>query len=248
MAQATVLQIVQDIMSDMDSDAVNSITDTEESLQVANIVETTYFELMSNRDWPHLRQLIQLNAATSARPTHMQIPDAVQELLWIKYDRQKTGATKKDYDTIIYQEPESFINYVMTRDSSASNIETITVPGGADILIKNDVAPTYWTTVDDEYIVFDSYDSAVDTFMQQSKTLVEANLEPTFSKVDTHVPDLPSKFFSLFLAECKSVAFNALKQFPNPKEEQRVRRQSVYISRNSRRAAGGIKTNNYGRK
>ena len=39
--------MVQDVMSSMDSDEVNSITDTTESLQVARIVRACYFDVVS---------------------------------------------------------------------------------------------------------------------------------------------------------------------------------------------------------
>lgn len=54
MAKLTLLDIVQDILSDMDSDTVNSITDSVESLQIAQIVKTTFFEIITEGEWPHL--------------------------------------------------------------------------------------------------------------------------------------------------------------------------------------------------
>lgn len=42
MAKRTLLDIVQEILNDMDSDEVTSINDTIESLQVANIVRSCY--------------------------------------------------------------------------------------------------------------------------------------------------------------------------------------------------------------
>ena len=47
----TLLEIVQEILSDMDSDEVNSIDDTVESQQVASIVRSAYMAIMSNRNW-----------------------------------------------------------------------------------------------------------------------------------------------------------------------------------------------------
>ena len=49
----TLLAIVQEILSDMDSDEVNSIDDTVESQQVASIVRSAYMAIMSNRNWAH---------------------------------------------------------------------------------------------------------------------------------------------------------------------------------------------------
>ena len=41
----TLLEMVQDILSSMDSDEVNSITDSTEALQVARIIRDSYIEI-----------------------------------------------------------------------------------------------------------------------------------------------------------------------------------------------------------
>ena len=45
--KSTLLQVVQSILSDMDSEDVNTISDTIEAQQVASVVEDTYFNIMS---------------------------------------------------------------------------------------------------------------------------------------------------------------------------------------------------------
>jgi len=247
MPEKTVLQLTQDILSSIDSDSVNSINDTAEAIQVVDILETTYFELISNTRWPHLKTLVQLEAATTVRPTHMRMQTNLQEIEWIKYNRRVTADTKDKFEKITYLDPEDFSDEIMKRDSSASNIQSVTDVNGTAMLIKNDVPPSYWTTYDDDYIVLDSFDSTVDTFLQESKTIVQAYQEPVFTKTDSFVPDLPVKVYSKYLAEVTSTAWLELKQTPNSKQEQRSRRQSVYLSRNNRRAAGGIKYPSYGR-
>ena len=64
---------------------------------------------------------------------------------------------------------------------------------------------------------------------------------------DTFTPDLPSKNFPYLLSEAKSVVFNALRQAPNAKEEQKSRRQRTWSSWAKWRVDGGVKTPNYGR-
>lgn len=247
MPQKTVLQLTQDILSSINSDSVNSINDTEEAIQVVSILENTFFELLGNTRWPHLKTLVQLEAAVVSRPTHMKMPVALQEIEWIKYNRRKATETKDKYQKIDYLDPEDFSDRIMTRDSSATNVQVVSDINGTDMLILNDVAPTYWTTYDDDYIIFDAFDSAVDSFLQQSKTIAQAYEEPAFTKTDTFTPDLPVKLVPLFLAEATSQAWLELKQTPNQKQEQRSRRQSVYLSRNNRRASGGLKYPQYGR-
>lgn len=250
MAKKTLLAIVQDILNDMDSDEVNSINDTIEAQQVAQIVRTTYEELMSGANyWPHLETLMQLTASgDSAKPTHMQMPENVQYLKWIKYNKRTSTDTRDRYSEVSYMEREDFIEYLNQRNSSSSNITTVTDFSGVKLFIKNDSAPSYWTSFDDEWIIFDSHDSVVDSTLQTSKTQALAYREASFTVSDTYTPDLPAKAFPFLIAEAKSVAFNALKQMPNAKEEQRSRRQRNWLSRENWRQNGGIRKVDYGRK
>jgi hypothetical protein len=249
MAKMTLLAIVQDILSDMDSDNVNSINDTVESQQVAQIVKTTYEEIVANREWDHLKEMVQLTASGDSNyPTHMSISDGYQKIYWIKYNKEQTGDTRVKYEDVEYLDPKEFLDIVMSRNEDSSNITKISDYSGVDLLIQTDAAPSYWTSFDDENIVFDSYDSSVDTTVQQSKTQVYALKEATWSALDTFTPDLPSKAFPFLVSEAKSTCFNSLRQFPNAKEEQKARRQRTWLAREKWRTNGGIKFPNYGRK
>ena len=54
MAKLTLLQMTQDIMSDMDSDDINSINDSVEALQVAQIIKTTYYNIIDGKNYAFL--------------------------------------------------------------------------------------------------------------------------------------------------------------------------------------------------
>ena len=58
----TLLQIVQNILSDMDSEDVNSLNDSIEAQQVASIVEDTYYNIIATRHIPEHQELIKLTA------------------------------------------------------------------------------------------------------------------------------------------------------------------------------------------
>lgn len=239
--------MVQDILNDLDSDEVNSINDTLEALQIAQIIKTTFEEMMTNHEWDHLNTLLQLDTYAS-KATTMTIPAAVQEVHWIKYNKKVLAGDKDLYSDVDYKTPEDFIALSNERDSTASNIESITDVSGLPLLIINDTAPKYYTSFDDENIVFDSYDSDLEARIQKSKTQAYVLKEPAFTISDTFVPDLPAKAFPYLLSEAKSVAFNAIKQAANPKEEQRSTRQRKRMSQERWRIEGGITFNNYGRK
>lgn len=249
MATMTLLEIVQDILDDMESDNVNSISDTVESLRVAGIVKTTFYELIARRDWPHLNQLFAMDSVSdTAKPNYLKLPSGTQELEFLKYNCRKSTDTRDKYQKIEYMYPDNFLHRQNQLNDSLSNVSQVTDTSGVVFSIYNDRAPTYWTSFDDEYIVFDAYDSAVDTTVQGSKTQCRGIIEPSWSAVDTFVPDLPPDSFSLLLEEAKSAAFYSIKQVPNEKAEQRSKRQQRRLARKSFRAKGGIRWPDYGRK
>lgn len=249
MAKMTLLEIVQDILNDMDSDIVNSIDDTIESQQVAQIVKTCYHEIINNRNWPHLRKLIQLDAVNDlSKPTYLKIPNEMKELVFFKYETQKDDVTKIEQKEIRYKEPDAFLRYISQRNSDQPQTIEVVDFSGVRLLINNNAAPQFWTSFDDLHIVCDSYDAAVDDTLKQSKTQALAYMEPVWEHLNDAIPDLPSEAFSSLLEEAKSTAFFSLKQMVNVKSEQKANRQKTWLSRKAWRAHGGVQYADFGRK
>lgn len=248
MAKLTLLQITQSILNDIDGDEVNSIADTIESAQVAQMVKDTFFEIIEHREWPHLNKLIQLTPQGVSRPTHMNTDPTWNSIEWVKYNVRKATDTDDKYVDILYMTPKEFTDYTDNRKSSDSDVDVITDPSGVSLLISTDIRPTYWTTFDDDVLVFDSYDTLVDTNLQQSKTQCWGNVEAAWVHTDAGVPDLPAKAFSYLLSEAKSTVSNALRQVGNAKEEQKSRRGRIHLSREKWRVSGGMTFPDYGRK
>ena len=228
----TQLEMVVDILSDSGSDIINSISDTEESQQVSQILRTTYYEMMAKKNWPHLRTLTQLDTLSDTSiPNVMQVPAGTKEIVSIAYDTIKVDGTKTVFSTIEYLEPDYFLAQLNTRDSSQTEVVPITLNDGAKILIKDNKAPEYWTTFDEFTIIFDSYDSEVDSFLLNDKTqAILFKTGGTWETTDSFIPNLPAEFFPALLAEAKSVAFYVLKQEMNEKAEQQAKRQMVAVA------------------
>jgi len=246
----TLLEIVQDILSDMDSDEVNSIFDTVESEQVAAIVKRSYINLISTRNWPHLSKLLQFSPVTDyTRPTLLAMPSGIKELEFLKYDVRKVGETKRAYKDLTYLEPIEFLNKLNQRDSDNDDVLIIqsAVSGGVELLIDKSKKPEYWTSFNDTDVVFDSYDSEVDSIIQNSKVQAKAYMTPTWVMDDDHTPNLPAEAFSNLVEEAKSTAFLVIKQQANQKAEANAQRQARWLSRKARVAAGGIRITQYGR-
>lgn len=232
----------------MSSDAVNSIDDTDEALQVAQIVQSTYEAMIDNRNWPHTKRLINLIPSNdSLLPTHMSVPENVKEVISVYYDRRKNGETRYLYQEVKWAEPDDFLRYINNRNNDNTNVLVIDDPSGIRLLIYNDKAPTYYTSFDDVNLVFDSYDSTVDSTLQSNKTQVRVYIIPEFEMVDDHIPDLPSEAFSALVEEAKSTCMLRLKQMQDVKAEQTANRQHKWLSRKAWTVNGGIKYPNYGR-
>lgn len=249
MAKLTLLEIVQEILSDMSSDNVNSISDTEEAMQVATIVRRTFYNLYNDRIWPHTSRMLRLNSsADSNRPTHMILDENIIHLDWVRYQVQGDPLKSQHYREIAYKSPEDFIALVMSRDTTKANVRVVMDYNGTPLFILTDQMPTAFTSFDDEHLVFDSYDSTVDSILQHSKTQAHGLVEPDFLMEDGFVPDVPAKAFPYFVSEAKSVAFLKVKEVFSQKDEQHAMRQKNWLSHNKHRVDGGIKYPNYGRR
>ena len=100
--------MVQDILSDMSSDEVNSIEDTTEALQVAQIIKSCYFEMIGNRNWPHLKKPIQLeHAGDIARPNYLKLPVNLKELTNFKYYKTAISGSQR-YDNVTLNDTGEF--------------------------------------------------------------------------------------------------------------------------------------------
>lgn len=233
MAKLTLLQMVTSIMSDMDSDAITSINDTPESLQVASIIQDVYFQYIADIEVPELEQLLQFTTVGVTHPNYLQIPTNVQRINWIKYDKHRSGDLDIAFDHVNYMKPEDFVEFTFKRKSSDPIISTITDPTNTavSLLIENDKPPEWYTCFDDVYLCFDSYDSAVDSSgLIASKSLTWGQVIPTWSVTDGFVPVLDDNLFPFLLAESKATCFMNIKQVQNPKVEKQSRFQRIMTS------------------
>ena len=249
MSKMTVLEMTQDILSDMNSDEVNTINATLESAQEAQIIKSTYFNIIDGKDYPHLKELFRLDAGTSTRPTHMAIPETIIDVEWVKYNTKKTSSAKDLFTKMIYKTPDEFLYILEQRDSTdTTNIKVVTDPSNITLNINKTKVPLYYTSFDDENIVMDGYIATLETNLQQSKTNCFGRKAPTFTLSNTFTPDLPVQMFTYLLAEAKSNCFLTLKQMPNQKAEQTSISQKRKMAQEAFKLKNGITYPNFGRK
>lgn len=245
----SLLDIVQDVLNDIDSDEVNSIDDTVEAAQVAQIVKSTYFAMMSSRNWPHLRKPIQLIPTSNlAQPTHMFVKDDIKELAFINYDSKKAGETRPRFQPMVWMEPDDFLRMVNRYNVDEDNVTAVRDDSQLLINVMNDRAPTRYTSFDDRTLIFNAFDSAVESNLESTHVQAMAYIMPGWLPADDFVPDLPDEAFSALMEETKSRASLKLRQVADQKSEQESRRQQKWLSRKARRINNGILYPNYGRR
>ena len=252
----TLLELTKLVLSSIDGDEVTSITDTTEADQVVNIIKRCYGNLVNTVDYPERKTLFGLTASADlSKPTLMYLPSAIITTLdWVKYNCQKLGDTDSDFQLIEEVEIDEFFRRMHSLSPSAdTSLTSYThTVNGLDITftVRNDIGPSYFASWDDSTIVFNSYDAAVDTVLQSSKTLCYGEIAPTWVQSDSFV--VPFDDHQLLLNESIAWAWAELKQASNAKAEREARNQLVSTARDKSAIVGAdnftIKTFDFGRK
>lgn len=233
----TLLELTQSILNDLDGEAVNSIFDTEEAIQYANVVRDTYFNIVAARQTPEHDELLKLTALSdSSKPTILKYPTNVKEIRLFEYDGKE----------VYWKDPLKFLDGLPS--DGETNVLSFDDPtSGITLTCRSDKGPRYYTSFDNEYIICDSYDSTVDTTLQESKTRCWGTKYPTFTMSDSFTPDLNETLFPYLLAESKSVCFSVFKSGSDPKVEQAARRLKSGIQNDRYKTKRDNTRNYYGR-
>ncbi len=245
----------------MDSDEVNSINDTVESQQVVTIIKTVYDDIISRGDLDTNKVLFNLDASgDSTKPVLMTKPENIDRINWIKYNKIQDGETDPSWGEVQYVPLERFIEMSYMLLPSESTVDTFTYTsdhGSFTFVYRNDTGPSYYTSIDDNVLIFDAFDEDVDSTLQSSKTLCYGTQKTDFTESDSFVPNLQPQQFALLLNEAKSLAWTELKQIANPKAEKTARRNWVHLGKTRQSVPSGSfgtaahpfsKLPNYGRK
>lgn len=249
----TLLDICQDVLASIDGDEVNSITDNIEVEQVSRIVRSTYYDIVTRANLPEHYFLFGLEASTDInKPTLMTMPASASSLLWVKYDLQTLDDTDKNFQILWTTPLEDFFANMHLLQESDANVVSFqhTVNGETYTLLgRNDAHPTYYTTFDDNSVLFNSYNATIDSTLQKSKTLCYGRRSIPFSFQDSFIPELDDDQFPLLLAEAKATAWAEMKQAANQRQERSARRGWLTLQRTKHRTSTNAPfVPNYGRK
>ncbi len=221
----TLLEYVQIILSKMDSDEVNSIADTTEARQVADIVRTAYFNIVSRANLPEHYDTFSLEASGDTDlPVLMTKPENVSRIDWIKYNMPAESSDPDNYQYVTILPFQQFVDMMHMFNTDDTGVDTL-VFNDKTYYFRTDRNPSFCTTVGDQYIIFDAHDISLDSTLQESKTMCWGRVVPTFEISDTFVPDLDEVQVPLLLNEATSLAFLELKQIAHEQAISESRRQ-----------------------
>lgn len=235
----TLIEMVQNILISLNNDEVNSISDTVDAYDTARVIEETYYEILGGIENSLRVSAFQLQALSDpAKPNYFKIPDNVKQIKTLYYNIRTDS--KDTYKEVLYIDPEEFVKRSLDRASN-SDVTAVEDFSGATFYITNNEDPIYFTTFDDKYLIFDSWDNSKETTLQEHKTLGMGYIVPSFEMDDTFIPDLPADLFPYLLSEAKQTVFVNEKGVSNSREQQKSRRQKVRQQNNQHRS----RTNSY---
>lgn len=231
----TLLEMVQRILESRDAQVINSLSDTREAQQIANIIKETYYHLLYVRDIKCKNNLLNFESLSDLdHPTYLRFKDDVAQVDMIKYYDLKT----EKYVDLQFLDPQEFLDRSLHLNPKEDNVVSVTDFTGIVLNVYNDRVPHFWTTFDDEYLVLDSWNSEVEHTIQEQNTVSYGIKLPEFKIEDTFVPDLAPQHFALLLSKSKVMAAMEIDKEYDQFEDDRSRKQLVSANEHSRRLLG----------
>lgn len=256
----TLLEIVDLLLNDLGGDPVNSISDTYEATQIAKAVKETFISLypkLNLRDQENVFELV--SSGDSSKPVVMYKPSDVSQIYWIKYNkRNPSSGIDNNFVELEPMNLSSFLDRMYTLESTDPGIETTDLLINGDtitLLYHNDRHPSYFTSIDDNTIIFDAYDKSIESTLQNEQTLCFGKKHASFELRDDFILPLDSDQIAMIIQDTKSQLFVDQRQQPNAKAEQRSKH--LYTASKSRDPSiigwsynmrGGDGLANFGRK
>lgn len=226
---ATLLDVVQRYLNSTDGFFVNTIGETDEAEQAALIAQEVYERLVQDlpyrqfkRKWGQLGSVADLT-----KPNYLVIPEEIHSIAEseIYYNQSTEDDTSTiNFKRIEYLEPLEFITRVNRKTDTPTNALIVTDYSGIQYVIDNDRHPSYCTSFDGEYLVFDSYRAQQDDTLMASKSQIVYYQPEEFVLDDDFVIPLPPDMIQGYIDMVKAEASETLRQEALPSAARRARK------------------------
>lgn len=246
--QRTLLQVTQEYLDATSGFYVDSIFDTDESQQVAKVAERVYYKMV--QEFPNLlftmKEMTLDSLSDTTRPNYMLLPRDIQKIQESKIYYNVSTSGGITYKEIQYLSPIAFIEATANRTTQ----DTIVVEGFDEnkMVVPTKQFPTYCTSFDNKYVVFDSYNSDYDTTMQSSKSKIVASGEEVFLQEDDFVIPVPSHLSEAYLDMFLNEALTLIYQQPIGMISSRARTSRIKLQQDNRTLGSSKAGKRYGRK
>lgn len=223
MSKRTLLRVVQDYLTYVDGFQVDSIFDSEESMQAAQIAEHVFNTIVDkNRDLMYCTVVRSLDPSMdNALPCVLRVPSEIRRIhnseIWYNV-HEGTGV---QWHRVQFIDPVEFLALSNGASTDPDNTAVQQI-NGVPFIICTNKHPDYCTTFDDQVLVFDSYNSAVDTTLQESKTKVISTQIPVFLIEDSFEIPLPERMLSGYTDTVINECAVALRAVGNPNVARRT--------------------------
>jgi hypothetical protein len=193
MATSTLLQIVQDMLSAIEAEGVTTVVSgstTPDALLCVNIANRTFEELIARAKWKHIKTYKALVAGANLNELKADSTD-----IYIDGHNVWYGDTDEEA-RVTYVDPETFVQRTIGRTSADADVTVIN-----NIKVYNDRVPAFYTTFDDETLVFEAMPTGAGLVAGDSKAIVW--VEPAGKKsANADVYDLPKQLYPYFRDLC----------------------------------------------
>lgn len=225
----TLLEMVQRISEFIDGETINSIDDTRESTQIANIVKETYQYLLQTREINTRDNIVHFDdvVQTENKPNYLKYKDTVFEIFDLQYKDLDSGR----YSRIQYLDPEVFLQKALSLDPNDTNVQQVVDYSNITYYIRKDKQPSYYTSFDDIHIAFDSYNSSLEATVHDNNVIAQGRYMPDFALEDSFVPNMAPQHFPLLLSKSKEIAGVELKEYTNPLESDRANKLTIITNK-----------------
>ena len=189
----TLLDAVQLVLSSINGEPVNSIFDTQEAQQIADLAQRVYLSMRSYVDLKAFDTLFEFVApSSSGTPTLLTIPDDVERIYWVKFDILADPAShdfvklqEVDLEDLLNMDATGYYNIVVNGD-------TIEIP------YRDDGHPTKFAIMNDN-VLFDSYLASEYGSIPNDRTLAFGRRIPYFEKRDDWVVPFDDAATTMFI-------------------------------------------------
>lgn len=257
MANLTLVEAVNNILSSMDSLLVNTTEDTIESKQVKEILRDVWYEMQAVRNIGACEETVFNEATTgkyeSLNEVTLVIPTAVTRVqsVWFVNRPYEFNSSRE----LPYVHESDFLTRQFRLETSDDVVNTFNIDDIA-LPVYNHKMPSMYTIFKERYIVFDSYWADPTDFDGYVGTIpsmfchIKHIKEPSFPLLDTDTfTPFNGKLQTLLLLTAKDRAFEIIKGLRSATIADTVKKTNRFLAQEQRVSLDGVpRLPNFGRR